>query len=267
MTKPLTKEHFAKIHELATERSELERKARHLGSEEKRLLAETADALDEAGKAKMQRGDFRAEFETKAGRIKWKDECLKRLKDGELQEMESAVPQTRRLKIHSIAAALLVCLLLTGCLKRDTDTQGPVPAFEPAPIDFVDNDPIVDAPTPPPVFPDADKSTGGYTGAVIYTGPSCDPCKALKHDLLKLCDARDEWTCGVRGSSGFIGSEDWIIVPPGKHPGPYPTIVYYEDGDIVDRHVGYSSQNNWLKRKIVMRQLFAKHPISTHYGS
>jgi len=264
-TKPLSAEHFGRIHELQTKRQELEREARRLGSEERRLLCETADALDEAGKTQAKRGDYRAEFIEKPGRIGWKDECLKRLKAGELEKLESAVPVTRKLSIVSLAA-LLFCVALPGCLKHETDDLGTVPAFQPEPMDWVGSDPVVDeGPTRHPLPPLPADDSDGYTGCVIYTGPKCRPCRLLHEDLEFICKDREHWEVAVRGGSGYTATEDWIIVPPGKHGGPYPTLVYYEDGEIVETVEGYTSAPTFTLRRKVLAGLFAKHPASSHY--
>jgi len=265
-TKPLSADHFARIHELQTQRQGLEREARRLASEERRLICETADALDQAGKTQAKRGDYRAEFTENPGRIGWKDECLKRLKDGELERLEEAVPVTRKLNIIALAAALLLCVSIPGCLKHETDDLGPVPAYEPGPLEWVDSDPIQDeAPPHTPLAPLPADDSDGYTGCVIYTGPKCRPCQLLHNDIKRICDLRPTWTLGVRGEPEYNASEHWIIVPPGKHGGPYPTLVYYENGEIVETVEGYTNAITFDSRRKLLSRLFAKHPHSSHY--
>ena len=83
-----------------TRRLEIERTAKPFADKEKELAKQIVAGLEAAGVTTLKRGELRATLIEKPGLVSWKDECVKRLAVGELEEIQAALPTRTSLDVQ-----------------------------------------------------------------------------------------------------------------------------------------------------------------------
>lgn len=261
--------------ELDAERQKKESEARKIKAEIDQLDEQIAAGLTKLGKREAKRGAFRAFFDEVAGRVQWRAEYIKQMKDGDV--MPTAEPK-QRLRVVSTAAAMLCCVLLSGCL---VESSAPAAMFDDAgsadPFADIEGDhelPVADyvapAGTPAgavavqrPIIrqlpPATQQKPKPDRFCLVYTDPeTCRPCQYLEHDLKYACRP-DGWSCGDVDSGA-----DFRLTTPADGMS-VPRFEFYDGGELVDVWTGYTQAAQLEQRLDVLREIVRKHPLSKSY--
>jgi len=91
---------LAEYMEAKEQRLAIEQTAKPFADKERDLAKQIFAGLEAAGVNTLKRGEFRATLIEKPGLVSWKDECVKRLKVGELEVMQAAVPVRKSLEVQ-----------------------------------------------------------------------------------------------------------------------------------------------------------------------
>lgn len=98
---------------------------------------------------------------------------------------------------------------------------------------------------PPPVSSQRVHTSTPEQMAIVYVADAyyCPSCVVLKDDLKWLASHRG-WECR------------WRIEIDNR--GRVPRIEYYEDGRLVNTHVGYTDSDDWSQRRPILKSIAAR---------
>lgn len=238
MTTKITAAELDEYDQLKTQVDALEADTKPLKTKMKAIADKAKAFLVDSDKTTAKRGDHRISLQEVPGRVSWKDEALKRMKEGETPDK---APSTFKLLI---TAAALLLMIVPGCLSQASNS---------APLTVTDQQ-----------FEDTDT---GYTGAVVYVsgnGEPCVPCDHIVDDLYWLAETKPGWSVGKYHRDVH---NDWTIVSRPQHTRTrVPAIEYYSDGKRIDYVEGYTSAAEWNVRLPLFRDIVGKHPSNAGRG-